>query len=221
MSEIEIYSSVLCPFAHRSRLTLLEKGIPFKLIEIDLQNKPANFLEISPYGKVPVLKHGNHRVWESAIVNEYLNEVFPEPPLLPQNPMQRAQARIWINFADTRLFAATGQLLYGRNSQPKTVILKELTEHLRFMEYEGLHKISARGPYWLGAELSLVDLTFYPWFEQIGVLEQFRDFQMPPGLDRLQQWHAVLAQRESVRSIAKSPDFYLEHYGRLAYASRN
>jgi glutathione S-transferase len=220
MTEIEIYSAVLCPFAHRSRLTLLEKGIPFKLIEIDLQNKPANFSEISPYGKVPVLKHGNHRVWESAIVNEYLNEVFPKPPLLPQDPMQRAQARIWINFADTRLFAATGQLLYGRDSQPQTVILKELTEHLQFMEYEGLRKISARGPYWLGTEPSLVDLTFYPWFEQLSVLEQFRDFQMPLGLDRLQQWQAVLAQRESVRSIAKSPDFYLEHYGRLAYASK-
>lgn len=59
MAEIEIYSAVLCPFAHRSRLTLQEKGIPFKLIEIDLQNKPANFKEISPYGKVPVLKHGD------------------------------------------------------------------------------------------------------------------------------------------------------------------
>ena len=55
MAEIEIYSAVLCPFAHRSRLTLLEKGVPFKLIEIDLQNKPENFREISPYSKVPVL----------------------------------------------------------------------------------------------------------------------------------------------------------------------
>lgn len=56
MPEIEIYSAALCPFAHRSRLTLLEKKVPFKLIEIDLQNKPTNFSEISPYGKVPVLK---------------------------------------------------------------------------------------------------------------------------------------------------------------------
>jgi glutaredoxin len=66
MTEIEIYSAVLCPFAYRSRLTLSEKKVPFKLIEIDLQNKPANFGEISPFGKVPVLKHGKHRVWESA-----------------------------------------------------------------------------------------------------------------------------------------------------------
>ncbi|MBW4622540.1 MAG: glutathione S-transferase family protein [Cyanosarcina radialis HA8281-LM2] len=216
MSEIEIYSAVLCPFAHRSRLTLLEKGIPFKAIEIDLQNKPANFAEISPYGKVPVLKHGNNRVWESAIVNEYLDETFPEPPLLPKTPMQRAEARIWINFADTRLFATTGKLLYSRDPQPQTAVLQELAEHLQFIEHQGLAKMSDSGPYWLGKELSLVDLTFYPWFEQLAVLEHFRGFQLPPGLDRLKQWWETVAERESVRSIAKSPEFYLERYARLA-----
>lgn len=111
MTEIELYSAALCPFAHRTRLALIEKGLPFKLIEIDLRNKPANFREISPYGKVPVLKHGKNRVWESAIINEYLDETFPECPLLPKSPIQRAQARVWINFADTRLFATTGKVL--------------------------------------------------------------------------------------------------------------
>jgi glutathione S-transferase len=215
MSTIQLYSAVLCPFAHRVRLTLREKGVPFESIEIDLQNKPTNFLEISPYGKVPVLVHGDNRVWESAIVNEYLEETFPDPPLLPTEPMQRAQARIWINFADTRLFAASGKLLYGRDPQP-TATLQELNEHLLFIEREGLAKISDRAPYWLGTELSLVDLTFYPWFEQLNVLEHFRGFQIPPGLDRLQQWQAAVAEREAVRSISNPPEFYLERYGRLA-----
>ncbi|PSB50256.1 glutathione S-transferase family protein [Chamaesiphon polymorphus] len=215
MSQIQLYSAILCPFAHRVRLTLLEKSVPFESIEIDLQNKPANFHEISPYGKVPVLKHGDNRVWESAIVNEYLEETFPNPPLLPTDPIDRARARIWINFADTRLFATTGKLLYGRDSQP-AALLQELTEQLLFIEREGLAKISDRKPYWLGTELSLVDLTFYPWFEQVNVLEHFRGFQMPPGLARIQQWQAAVSQRSSVKSIANSPEFYLEHYGRLA-----
>nr|WP_310417680.1 glutathione S-transferase family protein [Chamaesiphon sp. OTE_8_metabat_110] len=215
MSQIQLYSAILCPFAHRVRLTLLEKGVPFESIEIDPQNKPANFLEISPYGKVPVLKHGDNCVWESAIVNEYLEETFPDPPLLPTEPIQRARARIWINFADTRLYATTGKLLHGRDSRP-TALLTELTEHLLFMEHEGLRKNPASMPYWLGTELSLVDLTFYPWFEQLAVLEHFRGFGLPSGLDRLQEWQAALAQHEAVRSIANSPEFYLEHYGRLA-----
>jgi glutathionyl-hydroquinone reductase len=50
MSEIQLYSAVLCPFAHRTRLALIEKGLPFKLVEIDLHNKPENFRDISPYG---------------------------------------------------------------------------------------------------------------------------------------------------------------------------
>ncbi|HEY9620935.1 MAG TPA: glutathione S-transferase family protein [Crinalium sp.] len=219
MTEIEIYSAMLCPFAHRSRLTLLEKGIPFQLIEIDLQNKPANFKEISPYGKVPVLKHGEHRVWESAIINEYLDEVFPEPPLLPKNPIQRAQARIWINFADTRLFAATGKLLYGSpQPQQQAEAVKEVIEHLRFVEQEGLGKRFDNGPYWLGSEISLVDFTYYPVFEQWAVLEHFRGVKFPPELDRLQQWRNTMANHESVRAIAQSPEFYLEGYTHLAQA---
>lgn len=218
MTEIEIYSAMLCPFAHRSRLTLIEKGIPFKLIEIDLQNKPTNFKEISPYGKVPVLKHGDQRVWESAVINEYLEDAFPERPLLPKDPIQRAQARIWINFADTRLFAASGNLLYSPSSQQQATAAKELPDHLQFIEQEGLQKLSADGPYWLGKEISLVDFTYYPFFEQWAVLEHFRGVQLPTRLDRLKQWWETMATRASVRAIAQAPEFYLERYGQLAQA---
>jgi glutathione S-transferase len=220
MPKIEIYSAALCPFAHRTRLTLIEKGIPFELIEIDLQNKPANFLEISPYGKVPVLKHGDRCIWESAIVNEYLEETFPDHPLLPKEPIQRAQARIWINFADTRLFATTGKLLYSQELQKYIDEVNELGNHLLFIEREGLSKLSESGPYWLGSEISLVDLTYYPWFEQWTVLAKYRGFQFPQGLDRLRQWWEAVASRESVRAIAKPSEFYIENYGRLDRARK-
>lgn len=220
MTEIEIYSAALCPFAHRTHLTLSEKNLPFKLIEIDLQNKPTNFLEISPYGKVPVLKYGDNRVWESAIINEYLDETFPEPPLLPNEPIQRAIARIWINFADTRLFAVSYKLLYGSDPPQYPVLLKELADNLLFIEHEALQKVSDSSPYWLGSKISLVDLTYYPWFEQLNVLEHFRGFKLPPGLERLKQWWAAVANRESVKAIAKSPEFYLENYGRLERAMK-
>jgi glutathione S-transferase len=220
MSEIEIYSAALCPFAHRSRLTLLEKGIPFKLIEIDLQNKPPNFKDISPYGKVPVLKRGDQRVWESTIINEYLDETFPAPPLLPQKTIQRAQARLWINFADTRLFAASGKLLYGSEPQDYAAIAKELIEHLHFIEQEGLQKMSADGSYWFGKAISLVDLTYYPFFEQWAVLEHFRGVQLPTGLDHLKQWWEAMKNRESVRAIAHPSEFYLKRYGQLEQARK-
>jgi len=219
MTEIELYSAALCPFAHRTRLALIEKGLPFRLIEIDLHNKPENFKEISPYGKVPVLKHGKNRVWESAIINEYLDEIFPERPLLPKTPIQRAQARIWINFADTRLFAATGKVLYAHDSQSPTDALQELTKHLQFIE-AGLQTMAAVGPYWLGSEVSLVDLTYYPWFEQWTVLAHYRSFQFPTGLDRLKQWWEAVAARDSVRAIAQPQNFYIERYAQFAEAAK-
>lgn len=215
MTKIEIYSTNLCPFAHRSRLTLSEKGIPYKLIEIDLQNKPANFLEISPYGKVPALKHGDNRVWESAIINEYLEEVFPEPALLPKEPIQRAHARTWINFADTRLFAISAKLLHSQDPQQYSVLSKELAEHLLFIEKWALQKVSGNSPYWLGSEISLVDFAYYPWFEQLNVLEYFRGFKLPEGLARLKQWWATVANRNSVKSISQASEFYIEAYDRL------
>jgi glutathione S-transferase len=215
MPDIELYSAIACPFAHRSQLTLVEKQIPFTLIEIDLHNKPANFTEISPSGKIPVLKQDNYRVWESSIINEYLEEVFPHPPLLPKDPLQRVQARIWIQFADARLFEPTHQLLLTQDLQQRAKLVNQLTESLQWIEQKGLQQLSAAEPYWMGANLSLVDLAYYPWFEQVVVLEHFREFQLPSGFDRLKRWWETMANRQSVQSVAQSPDFYLEHYGRL------
>ena len=209
------YSTKLCPYAHRSRLALVEKQIPFTLIEIDLQHKPANFREISPAGKVPVLKHDDRRIWESAIINEYLEEVFPTPALLPKDPIQRAQARIWINFADTRLFALTHKLLFTPELTQQVRIIKEIIQCLQTIEQEGLQKLSVEGPYWLGTDLSLVDLTYYPWFEQVVVLEYFCGFTFPTELDRLKRWWKAVADCESVRSQSQFSEFYLEHYSRL------
>lgn len=216
MTKITIYSAVVCPFAHRSRLALLEKGVDFDLVEIDLQNKPAGFTDISPYSKVPVIKHGEHRVWESAIINEYLEEVFPEPSLLPLAPILRAQARIWIDFANTRLVPAYSSLLRSPDSEQQKVAAQELHNHLQFIENEAFAKLSGDGPYWFGNSISLVDLTYYPWFERWATLEEYRSFQIPAELTRLQRWRDAVSQRESVRAIANSKEFYLQRYARFA-----
>src|SRR4051812_3460014 len=104
---IELYSAILCPFAHRTRLTLAEKGLEARLIEINLRNKPHWFAALSPHGKVPLLKVGADCIWESAVIDEYLDEAFPQPALLPRDPLTRARVRAWIRFADTRLYENT------------------------------------------------------------------------------------------------------------------
>jgi len=94
MSGIELYSAEVCPFAQRSRMVLLEKRLDFTIAEIDLANKPDWFAQVLPYGKAPVLVHGDARIYESAIINEYLVAPFPEPALLPVAPALRAAARL-------------------------------------------------------------------------------------------------------------------------------
>ena len=85
-NDIELFSARVCPYAHRTRLVLAEKGLDFELTEIDFENKPRRFLEISRYGKVPALVHAGNEIYESAIINEYLEEAFPEPALMPADP---------------------------------------------------------------------------------------------------------------------------------------
>ncbi|MGJ5630155.1 glutathione S-transferase family protein [Nostoc sp. CALU 1950] len=216
MAEIKVYSAVVCPYAHRSRLVLQEKGVEFDLIEINLQNKPEGFTDISPYGKVPAIAHNNNRVWESAVINEYLNEVFPNPPLLPSSPIAKAQARIWIDFANTRFVPAFSTLLRSSDIQQQEAAKKELYQHLEFIENEALGKLSGDGPYWFGESVSLVDFTFYPWFERWPALKHYRGFGIPEEFTRLRQWKKAVKQRDSVVAIANSKEFYIEQYARFA-----
>lgn len=216
MAEIKIYSAVVCPFAHRSRLVLQEKGIDFDLVEIDLQNKPEGFTDVSPYGKVPAITHGDKRVWESAVINEYLDEVFPHPPLLPNTAIGKAQARVWIDFANTRFVPAFSNLLRSSEPQKQEEAKQELYKHLAFIENEGLGKLSGEGPYWFGESISLVDFTFFPWFERWAGLKNYRGFGIPSEFTRIRQWKHALKERPSVKAIAHSKEFYIERYAKFA-----
>lgn len=213
---VQIYSASVCPFAHRTRLTLLEKGIDFELTEIDLNNKPEWFWQVSPYGKVPVIKHNNYRIWESAIINEYLDEAFPEPPLMPKKTGDRAMARIWIDFANNKLVPVFYKLLLEQDHQKQVELKQKLIENLQFMETEGIRQLSDNGNYWLGKSLSLVDLTFYPWFERFCILEHYRGISLPDHCSFLYQWWQNMLQRDSVQKIQNSSQFYLNQYQKYA-----
>ena len=119
MSDIELYSYDACPYAQRTRMVLAEKGLDFALHEVDVYNKPANWATISPYGKVPVLRHDGASIYESTIVNQYLDEAFPDPPLMPASALGRAQARIWMDYCETRFLPASHNLLWQRGRAKK------------------------------------------------------------------------------------------------------
>ena len=87
-------------------MVLHEKDVSFDTYEVDLANKPEEFLAASPTGKVPVLVADGVSIYESNVINQYLDEVFEFPKLLPEDPKERAYARIWMALADDDFFPA-------------------------------------------------------------------------------------------------------------------
>ncbi len=212
MAEIEIISAQVCPFAQRTRMVLLEKGLDFDLTEIDLENKPDWFAEVSPYSKVPVLRRGEERIYESAIINEYIEEIYPEPRLMPADAARRAQARIWIDYCDHQFIPTYYKLLLSQDLEKRAELRDKLLGQLLFMEREGMARLSEAGPFWLGQDVSLVDFAYYPFFERFVVAEHYRDVEIPGECERLRRWQSVMAERESARSTGNSRDYYIEKY---------
>jgi glutathione S-transferase len=209
---MELFTARTCPYAHRTRLALLEKGLDCEHVEIDFKNKPARFLAVSPYGKVPALSHDGNTIYESLIINEYLDEVFPEPRLMPAGPIGRAKARIWAHYCDNYYVTDTSSLVRTRDPGETRRLVGVVQDRMRFMETEGLAKLSGGGPYWFGAQVSLLDLAWYPFFERLPALTHWRGLTIPEDCSRLKAWRDAMAGREAVRRIAHDGDFYIKHY---------
>ena len=152
---IKLYSARACPYAFRTRLLLEEKGLRYEHVEIDLRNKPPEFTQLSRYGKVPALFDQGRHVYESAIINEYVNEAYPVPPMMPSEPIDRAYARIWIDFANTRMMPASYKLRFGKTEAEKAEGRAEFAQHCAMLAGE-----LGAGPWFLGEQYSLIDVTY-------------------------------------------------------------
>src|SRR5260363_434470 len=92
-----LYSGTTCPFSQRCRFVLFEKGMDFEIRDVDLFNKPEDIAMMNPYGQVPVLVERDLILYESNIINEYIDERFPHPQLMPADPVQRGRVRLFLH----------------------------------------------------------------------------------------------------------------------------
>ncbi len=213
MAEIEFITAEVCPFAQRTHLALHEKGLDYDHAEVDLGNKPAWFEAVSPYSKVPVLKHDGAVVYESAIINEYIEERFPEPALMPTDPRARAVARVWIDYCNTRFIGAFYGVLSAKGGSAQSEAAAKLTEMMVYMEDTGLAPLGS-DPYWHGGEVSLVDLAYWPFFERLPALTHYRGVDIPDRCARLKAWRGAMESRESVRQTRHDAAYYIKAYAR-------
>jgi glutathione S-transferase len=152
-----------------------------------LKNKPKDLLELNPYGKVPVLVDGSGVIYESAIINEYLDEKFSELPLLPKNTLQRAKARIWIDFLNSRVHPAASDITHDRDPDRAR---QRLQQYLSTLDSEMTGKQFIVGDY------SLADVSFIPFY----VRRQRYDASIDQNFPNLKRWGEELMARPAVVS---------------------
>ena len=191
--DIELISFDLCPFVQRSVITLLEKGIPFRRVNIDLADKPDWFLRLSPLGKVPVLKINGQVLFESAVINEYLDEITP-PSMHPADPLQKALNRAWIEYS-AELSNLSFNMATTDDAEALARSLESLKERFRHLE-----KNLGGGPFFNGASFSLIDAAYAPVFIRIArLLELAIPAVLPPECRKTLGWRDAILARESVQ----------------------
>src|ERR1700761_1045627 len=151
-----LYSGTTCPFSQRCRLVLFEKGMDFEIRDVDLFNKPEDIAVMNPYGQVPILVERDLILYESNIINEYIDERFPHPQLMPADPVQRARTRLFLFSLEKEIFTNVA-VLEARNAKGQ----EKAQEKARLAIRDRLTQLApvfVKNKYWLGEDFSMLDV---------------------------------------------------------------
>lgn len=208
MTKLTLISAPTCPFVQRAVIALKEKQVDFDIVYVDLTNKPDWFLALSPLGKVPVLKVERDGaepaiVFESAVILEYIEETASGAKLHPEDALERAQHRSWIEFGSQVLID-----IYKFYTAADEAALDGARTGLRG-KFSRLEQTVA-GPLYSGDRFSYVDAVYAPAFRQIDAIETLVDTGLLEGFPKLEAWRQTLAARPSVKTAV--PDDFLQQY---------
>ena len=151
-----LYSGTTDPFSQRCRIVLYEKGMDFQIIDVDVFNKPEDLVIMNPYNMVPVLVERDLVLYESNIINEYIDERFPHPQLMPADPVMRARARLFLHRFESEMFCHIGALESG---------VQKTADKARLSVRDSLTQIApifAKQKFMLNDEYSMLDVAIAP-----------------------------------------------------------
>lgn len=155
-----LYSGTTCPFSQRCRFVLFEKGMDFEIRDVDLFNKPEDVSVMNPYGQVPILVERDLILYESNIINEYIDERFPHPQLMPGDPVARARVRLFLFNFEKELFVHVSTL-ESRQTKSNEKALEKARTAIR-ERLTQLAPIFLKNKYMLGDEFSMLDVAIAP-----------------------------------------------------------
>ncbi len=205
---IKLYEFPLSPFSRKVKMVLHEKNVPFESVFVDLfkgETKTEAYLKLNPFGRVPVLVDGATVLFESTVINEYLEEKFPNPALLPKEPVKRAKARMMDEAFDNYFMAPLGAIFTERFMKPagqaNEAVIKEsmvkLNGVLRVLEKE------LEGKDYLAGEFSVGDIGFAV---QLPRAETMFGVKLD-GYAKIQAWLKRVTSRPAYRKSEPSPEF--------------
>ena len=157
-----LYSGTTDPYSHRCRIVLFEKGMDFQVIDVDLANKPEDLAIINPYNQVPVLVERDLVLQQANIINEYIDERFPHPQLMPADPVMRARARLFLHNFEEQLFDHIADIESGNAKtadKARSIVRDNLTQ---------LVPLFSKQQYILGDEFSMLDVAIAPLLWRLG-----------------------------------------------------
>ena len=198
---ITLYHDVPSSNSDRVKIALAEKSLKWEGVRVRLANreqKKPEFLRLNPYGKIPVLVEDGNVLFESCIINEYLDEKYPEPPLMPKDPYLRGRGRVLIDYALNYAHEPYWDLrseMRKPQAERNTETVEEKRRQLRVL-LEYLETALGAKTFFLG-DLSLTDIAIVPRLlrgETYGALPE-------PNLPRLNAWLERMKARPSVKAI--------------------
>jgi len=199
---IKLYDFGPSPNCQRVEIALHEKGLSYDIEPVDLrkrEQKKPEFLKLNPYGKVPVIVDGQRVLFESCIINEYLDEQYPTPPLMPKDPYERARIRVLtdygLNYIHSQYWAIRGELYVKKEEGERDwKLIEETTQQLRELLQYLENEIGDKA--YFMEEFTLLDIALVPRFlrmESFGVLPA-------TSIPRLGAWLQRMKERPSVKA---------------------
>ena len=197
---IKLYDVVPSSNCDRVKIVLYEKGLSYEIVRLDekkMDQKKPEHLKLNPYGKVPVIDDDGRILFESCIINEYLDEQYPNPPLMPKDPYLRGRGRILVDYALNYIhepyWALRGEMLKKDSDRNMLVMEKNRQTLRRLLIY--LEEALGDKEYF-SSDLSLTDIDVLPRFlrmESYGAIPT-------PSLPRLTAWLQRMKERPSVQA---------------------
>ena len=186
---ITLYAGITCPFSQRRRFVLYEKGMDFEIKDVDVFNKPEDLALMNPYNQVPVLVERDLILHESNIINEYIDERFPHPQLMPGDPVMRGRGRLVLYRMEKELFSLVQVLENPESTNKEQAKAREAIGN-------GLTLLApsfTKNKYILGDDFSMIDVALSPLLWRL----DYYDIKLGKSAAPLLKYAERIFQREA------------------------